>query len=80
MQFRLVRGETRRAILNRFPYAVYFRVTDKDIVLTGRPWPTAAAAMAIAPVASPLERFLKLCARNQLFLPETTQRSVRKPQ
>ena len=23
--------KTRRAILNRFPYAVYFRVTDKDI-------------------------------------------------
>ena len=33
MQFRLVRGETRRAILNRFPYAVYFRVTDKDILV-----------------------------------------------
>ena len=32
-QFRLVRGETRRAILNRFPYAVYFRVTDGDVVL-----------------------------------------------
>ena len=33
MQFRLVRGETRRAILNRFPYAVYFRVTGTDIVV-----------------------------------------------
>ena len=33
MQFRLVRGETRRVVLNRFPYAVYFRVTDKDIVV-----------------------------------------------
>jgi plasmid stabilization system protein ParE len=33
MQFRLVRGETRRAILNRFPYTVYFRATDKDIVV-----------------------------------------------
>jgi plasmid stabilization system protein ParE len=33
MQFRLVRGETRRAILNRFPYAVYFRAIDKEIVI-----------------------------------------------
>jgi plasmid stabilization system protein ParE len=33
MQFRLVRGDIRRAILNRFPYAVYFRVTDRDIVV-----------------------------------------------
>jgi plasmid stabilization system protein ParE len=33
MQFRLVRGDTRRAILNQFPYAVYFRVTEKDIVV-----------------------------------------------
>ena len=33
MQFRLVQGETRRAILNRFPYAVYFRVSDKEIVV-----------------------------------------------
>lgn len=33
MQFRLVRGETRRAILDRFPYAVYFRLDDNDIVV-----------------------------------------------
>jgi plasmid stabilization system protein ParE len=33
MQFRLVRGETRRAILNRFPYAVYFRLDGNDIVV-----------------------------------------------
>jgi plasmid stabilization system protein ParE len=33
LQFRLVRGETRRAILNRFPYAVYFRVTETDVVV-----------------------------------------------
>ena len=33
MQCRFVRGETQRAILNRFPYAVYFRVADDDIVV-----------------------------------------------
>ena len=33
MQFRLVRGETRRAILNRFPYGVYFPVAVDDVVV-----------------------------------------------
>ena len=33
IQSRFVRGETRRAILNRLPYAVYFRVTDNAIVV-----------------------------------------------
>ena len=28
-----VRGETRRAVLHRFPYAVYFRVTAEDIIV-----------------------------------------------
>jgi len=32
-QFRRVRGEIRRAILSRFPYAVYFRVTGNDVVV-----------------------------------------------
>ena len=31
--YRRVRGETRRAILNRFPCAVYFRVMGDDIVV-----------------------------------------------
>jgi plasmid stabilization system protein ParE len=29
----IVRGETRRAILRRFPYAIYFRMLDSDIVV-----------------------------------------------
>ena len=33
MQFPRGGGETRRAILNRFPYAVYFRVAGDDIVV-----------------------------------------------
>jgi plasmid stabilization system protein ParE len=33
MQFRVVRGETRRAILSRFPYAVYFRAAGDDVVV-----------------------------------------------
>jgi toxin ParE1/3/4 len=33
MQFRRVQGEIRRAILNRFPYAVYFREASSDIVV-----------------------------------------------
>jgi hypothetical protein len=32
-QFRLVRSDTRRAIVNRFPYAVYFRLDGNDIVV-----------------------------------------------
>ena len=31
--FPRVRGETRRAVLTRFPYALYFRVTDESIVV-----------------------------------------------
>ena len=33
MLFRRVRAETRRALLERFPYAVYFRVVGDDIVV-----------------------------------------------
>jgi len=33
LQFQRARGETRRAILRRFPYAVYFRVAGNDIVV-----------------------------------------------
>lgn len=28
-----VRGETRRAVLNRFPYAIYFRATPETIIV-----------------------------------------------
>lgn len=31
--YRPVHGETRRAVLDRFPYAVYFRVADEIVVL-----------------------------------------------
>ena len=33
LAFRRVRGETRRGILSRFPYAVYFRLTGQEIVV-----------------------------------------------
>jgi toxin ParE1/3/4 len=33
LMFQRVRGETRRAVLDRFPYAVYFRVLDDEIVV-----------------------------------------------
>jgi plasmid stabilization system protein ParE len=33
LMYRRVCGETRRAILDRFPYAVYFRVVEDDIVV-----------------------------------------------
>ena len=33
LQFTRVRGETRRVILNRFPYAVYFRVTEAEVIV-----------------------------------------------
>jgi len=33
LAFPRVRGETRRAVLTRFPYALYFRVTDEHIVV-----------------------------------------------
>ena len=28
-------GETRRAVLRRFPYAIYFRVSARDIIVLG---------------------------------------------
>ena len=31
--FPRVRGETRRVVLTRFPYALYFRITDDSIVI-----------------------------------------------
>ena len=33
LMFRRIRGETRRAVLDRFHYAVYFRIADDDIVV-----------------------------------------------
>ena len=33
LAFQRVRGETRRAVLNRFPYAIYFRPTSKAIIV-----------------------------------------------
>lgn len=33
LQFPTVRGETRRGVLSRFPYAVYFQVTDVEVVV-----------------------------------------------
>jgi plasmid stabilization system protein ParE len=31
--FPRVRGEIRRAVLSRFPYALYFRLTDEQVVV-----------------------------------------------
>jgi len=33
LAFPRVRGETRRAVVTRFPYALYFRATTEDIVV-----------------------------------------------
>ncbi len=33
LSFPQVRGETRRAVLRRFPYALYFRIADDTIVV-----------------------------------------------
>ena len=33
LAFPRVHGETRRAILRRFPYAIYFRIWEDDIVV-----------------------------------------------
>ncbi len=35
LMHRRVHGETRRAVLRRFPYAVYFRVLAEEIVVLG---------------------------------------------
>lgn len=43
LAFPRVRGETRRAVLVRFPYALHFRVTEENIVVLavhGRQNPT----------------------------------------
>ena len=34
--FPRVHGETRRAVLSRFPYAIYFRVDAEDVVVLTR--------------------------------------------
>ncbi len=34
MIFPIARGETRRALLKRFPYAVYFKVVGHSVVIT----------------------------------------------
>lgn len=31
--FPIAHGETRRAVLRRFPYAVYFRILEEDIIV-----------------------------------------------
>ena len=33
LAFQRVRGETRRGVLKRFPYAIYFRETTKEIIV-----------------------------------------------
>ena len=33
LAFQRVRGDTRRGVLNRFPYALYFRATTKEIIV-----------------------------------------------
>ena len=33
LAFQRARGETRRAVLSRFPYAIYFRATDEEIIV-----------------------------------------------
>ena len=33
LAFQRVRGETRRGVLQRFPYAVYFRATAEEIIV-----------------------------------------------
>ena len=43
LAFQRAHGETRRAVLARFPYAIYFRVVSEEIVvlaLTGRQHPS----------------------------------------
>lgn len=33
LTFQRVRGETRRGVLKRFPYAIYFRATSTEIIV-----------------------------------------------
>ena len=33
LAFPTVRGETRRAVLRRFPYAIYFRLFEDDVIV-----------------------------------------------
>lgn len=43
LAFPEVHGQTRRAVLTRFPYAVYFRIADGDVIVLavhGRQDPT----------------------------------------
>jgi plasmid stabilization system protein ParE len=42
-----VRGETRRALVQRFPYAVYFRVLPDEIVVLAVMHGTAPVSLAV---------------------------------
>lgn len=48
-EFQCVRGATRRAVLNRFPYAIYFRETDSEIMPRGQAarssWPSTGGGI-----------------------------------
>ena len=60
LQFTRVRGETRRVILNRFPYAVYFRVTEAEVIMLavyGRRIPNSGAPANDRRWARAFERF-----------------------
>ena len=46
--YHCVHLDTRRAVLSRFPYAVYFRATNDQVVRTGDPWPTTSVSLADA--------------------------------
>ena len=46
LQFTCVRGETRRVILKRFPYAVYFRVTEAEVIVLAVHGRQAIASLA----------------------------------
>jgi hypothetical protein len=53
--YRRVRGETKRAILGRFPYAVYFRVVG----MTTWFWPSTADSTSAAGNPAPEDGWVR---------------------
>ena len=67
LQFRFVRGKTQRALLNRFPYAVYFRVADNDIVVLAVHLGWLPDVRSIRPILAALSGSLGALTREQLL-------------
>jgi hypothetical protein len=47
-----VQGDIRRALVRRFPYAIYYHAMSDEIVVLGVTWSTAPSTLAVAALTS----------------------------